>query len=125
STWSKDNKDNEQRSWFWNGFHTYVLLRDAQSVDKVRQKMPDFIKRNIEKGGMYYEDLPLQAITEIYMAPPGSWENGSRGSKSNVYILSIIAVFILLIACFNYVNLATARASRRLKEVGLRKTLGA
>jgi putative ABC transport system permease protein len=48
-----------------------------------------------------------------------------RGSMNNVYILSIIAVFILLIACFNYINLATARASRRLKEVGLRKSLGA
>jgi len=54
-----------------------------------------------------------------------SWENGTRGSMNNVYILSITALFILLIACFNYVNLATARASRRLKEVGLRKSLGA
>ncbi|HEY9047105.1 MAG TPA: ABC transporter permease [Ohtaekwangia sp.] len=125
STWSRNNKDAEDRSWFWNGFHTYILLRDAQSIDKVRAKMPDFIKRNIEKGGMYYEDLPLQPLASIYMAPQRSWENGTRGSMNNVYILSIIAVFILLIACFNYINLATARASRRLKEVGLRKSLGA
>ena len=125
STWSKDNKGGEERGWFWNGFHTYVLLRDAQSITKVREKMPDFINRNIEKGGMYYEDLPLQSLTEIYLAPQRSWENGTRGSMNNIYILSIIAVFILLVACFNYINLATARASRRLKEVGLRKSLGA
>lgn len=125
STWSRNNKDAEDRGWFWNGFHTYVLLHDAQSADKVRAKMKDFLERNIEKGGMYYEDLPLQPLTSIYMAPERSWENGTRGSMSNVYILSIIAVFILLIACFNYINLTTARASRRLKEVGLRKTLGA
>lgn len=125
STWSSNQKDNEDRAWFWNGFHTYVLLRDAESADKVRAKMKDFIARNIEKGGMYYEDLPLQSLTSIYMAPARSWENGTRGSLNNVYILSIIAVFILLIACFNYINLATARASRRLKEVGLRKSLGA
>lgn len=125
STWSRNNKDAEDRQWFWNGFHTYVLLRDAASADKVRAKMKDFLTRNIEKGGMYYEDLPLQSLTSIYMAPPRSWENGTRGSMNNVYILSIIAVFILLIACFNYINLATARASRRLKEVGLRKSLGA
>lgn len=125
STWSRNNKDAEDRSWFWNGFHTYVLLRDAQSADKVRARMKDFLERNVEKGGMYYEDLPLQSLTSIYMAPERSWENGTRGSMSNVYVLSIIAVFILLIACFNYINLTTARASRRLKEVGLRKTLGA
>ena len=87
--------------------------------------MPAFIKRNIEKGGMYYEDLPLQPLTSIYLETPRSWENGKRGSLGNIYILSIIAVFILVIASFNYVTLATARASRRLKEVGLRKVLGA
>lgn len=125
STWSQHNKQGEVDGWFWNGFHTYLLLQDAQSIDKVRAKMKGFIDRNIEKGGMYYEDLPLQPLTSIYMAPPRSWENGTRGSIDNIYILSIIAIFILLIACFNYVNLATARASRRLKEVGLRKSLGA
>lgn len=127
STWSSrpNNKRGEEDGWFWNGFHTYLLLRDAQSIDKVRAKMKDFIDKNIEKGGMYYEDLPLQPLYSIYMATPRSWENGTRGSMNNVYILSIIAVFILLIACFNYINLATARASRRLKEVGLRKALGA
>jgi putative ABC transport system permease protein len=125
STWSRNNKKGEETGWFWNGFHTYVLLRDGHSVEKVRAKMKDFLQRNIEKGGMYYEDLPLQPLTGIYMAQQRSWENGTRGSMNNVYILSIIAVFILLIACFNYINLATARASRRLKEVGLRKSLGA
>ncbi len=125
STWSSKNKQNEMRAWFWNGFHTYVLLRDKQAVTKVRSSMAGFIKRNVEKGGMYYEDLPLQPLTSIYLETPRSWENGKRGSVNNIYILSIIAVFILVIASFNYVNLATARASRRLKEVGLRKVLGA
>jgi putative ABC transport system permease protein len=125
STWSQYNKIGEEEEWFWNGFHTYLLLHDAQSADKVRAKMKEFIDRNIEKGGMFYEDLPLQPLTSIYMAPERSWENGTRGSMSNVYILSFTAVFILLVACFNYINLATARASRRLKEVGLRKSLGA
>jgi putative ABC transport system permease protein len=125
STWSRNNKGGEESGWFWNGFHTYLLLRDAESAGKVRAKMKDFLARNIEKGGMYYEDLPLQSLTSIYLAPERSWENGTRGSINNIYILSIIAVFILIIACFNYINLATARASRRLKEVGLRKSLGA
>jgi len=125
STWSRNNKRGEDNGWFWNGFHTYLLLRDAKAADAIHDKMGGFISKNIEKGGMYYEDLPLQSLTSIYMAPARSWENGTRGSMNNMYILSIIAVFILLIACFNYINLATARASRRLKEVGLRKSLGA
>jgi putative ABC transport system permease protein len=125
STWSRNNKSAEDRAWFWNGFKTYLLLRDPQSAEKIHAKMKDFLERNVEKSGMYYEDLPLQPLASIYMAPQRAWENGSRGSMNNVYILSIIAVFILLIACFNYINLATARASRRLKEVGLRKSLGA
>lgn len=127
STWSRNpnNKRGEEDGWFWNGFHTYLLLRDAQSADNVRAKMKGFIDKNIEKGGMYYEDLPLQPLHSIYLATQRSWENGTRGNMNNIYVLSIIAVFILLIACFNYINLATARASRRLKEVGLRKALGA
>jgi len=125
STWSVHNKRDETSSWFWNGFHTYLLLRDRPAAGNVRHAMAGFIKRHIEKGGMYYEELPLQPLTSIYLATPRSWENGKRGSVDNIYILSIIAVFILVIASFNYVNLATARASRRLKEVGLRKVLGA
>ena len=125
STWSSRNKENEITGWFWNGFHTYVLLKEGTNIQQLRAKMAGFIERNIEKGGMYYEDLPLQPLTSIYLDTPRSWENGKRGSKSNLYILSAIAMFTLLIACFNYVNLSTARATRRLKEVGLRKVLGA
>lgn len=126
STWSARNKEHEGRAWFWNGFHTYLLLHDETQVSAVRAKMKGFIDRNIEKGGMHYEDLPLQALTDIYLKEtPRSWENGKRGNLSNLYILSLIALFILVIASFNYVNLATARASRRFKEVGLRKVLGA
>jgi putative ABC transport system permease protein len=126
TSWSSRNKENESKAWFWNGFHTYLLLHEGEGqIEKVRAQMPAFIKKNIEKGGMYYEDLPLQSLTSIYLESPRSWENGKRGSLNNIYTLSIIAIFILLIACFNYVNLATARASRRLKEVGLRKVLGA
>jgi putative ABC transport system permease protein len=125
-TWSDQVDQPIKNMWFWNGFHTYLLLKEGEGqIEKLREKMPAFITRNIEKGGMYYEDLPLQPLASIYLATPRSWENGKRGSQNNIYTLSVIALFILLIACFNYINLATARASRRLKEVGLRKVLGA
>ena len=126
STWSTQHKEAETKAWYWNGFHTYLLLQKGEGVvNRLRSKMPDFIDKNIEKGGMHYEDLPLQRLTDIYLATPRTWEDGERGSINNIYILSIIALFILLIACFNYINMATARATRRLKEVGIKKVLGA
>lgn len=129
STFTSKNEGREMTQWFNNSYHTYLLLSDKEAVENVRAKMPEFMKTHILEQGNYYkmmyEDLPLQPLTSIYLTTPRSWENGKRGSESNIYILSIVAVFILLIACFNYINLATARASRRLKEVGLRKVLGA
>jgi putative ABC transport system permease protein len=128
-TFSSKNKQAEENAWFWNSFHTYLLLEEGADVNALRAKEPAFIEKYIGKQArefkMAYSDLPLQPLTGIYLEKPRSWENGKRGSKSNLYILSVVAVFILMIASFNYVNMATARASRRLKEVGLRKVLGA
>ncbi len=132
STWTAGtymgvpNKLLEDVGWFINITHTYILLRDENQAASLKAKMKDFIKRNIPRGGLYYEDLPLQPLSHIYLREPiRTFENGSRGSITNVYVLSIIALFVLVTACFNYVNLATARASHRMKEVGMRKVLGA
>lgn len=132
STWTADSMENipnrllEQVGWFMNGIHTYILLRDENQIDGLRAKMKDFITDNITRGGLYYEDLPLQPLTHIYLKEPARlFDSGTRGSLSNVYVLSVIALFVLVTACFNYVNLATARASHRMKEVGMRKVLGA
>lgn len=120
------NKLLEEVGWFMNGIHTYILLKDENQANGVSVKMKEFIKRNIPRGGMYYEDLPLQPLTHIYLREEArTFENGTRGSLSNVRVLSIIALFVLVTACFNYVNLATALASNRIKEVGMRKVLGA
>ncbi|MDN5216881.1 ABC transporter permease [Fulvivirgaceae bacterium BMA12] len=130
ATFSSENKQAEETEWFWNDFYTYLLLQpDDIAVAKLRSNMSNFLTKYIGAkkpgGGMYYNDLPLQPLASIYLEKPRTWENGIRGSKENLYILFVIAVFILLIASFNYVNLATARASRRVKEVGLRKIMGA
>jgi putative ABC transport system permease protein len=132
STWSLGsimgipNKLIEEAGWFMNGIHTYILLRDESQAAGLRAKMKEFIKRNIPRGGLYYEDIPLQPLTHIYLREPArTFENGVRGSLSNVYVLSIIGWFVLVTACFNYVNMATARASHRMKEVGMRKVMGA
>jgi len=126
STMGISHKLLERGGWFMNGIHTYILLRQKSQAAGLSAKMKDFIKDNIPRGSLYYEDLPLQPLTHIYLREPArTFENGTRGSLINIYVLSTIALFVLATACFNYVNMATARASNRMKEVGLRKVLGA
>ena len=104
-------------------------MKEGENYESIRSKSQAYIDKYIGRGAqgssVFYEDFPLQPLTSIYLETPRSFENGPRGSNSNIISLSIVGVFILSIACFNYINLATARASRRLKEVGLRKVLGA
>ncbi|MEM6843097.1 MAG: ABC transporter permease, partial [Bacteroidota bacterium] len=128
-TFSSKNRQLEEAAWFLNGVHTYLLLVDGDNTAaKLRANMSGFITKYMgakeDAFKMYYDDLPLQPLTNIYLEKPRTYENGKRGSISNLYILSSIALFILLIACFNYINLTTAQASRRTKEVSLRKVLG-
>ena len=71
---------------------------------------------------MFYT-LTLEPLKEVYLK--SKRESPDKGNISNVYIFSVIAIFILIIACINFINLTTARASERAKEVGIRKVVGA
>lgn len=122
-----------------NNFHTYVLLRtpeDAQNFDKrfdeVLEKhiMPQLQQfMNIDdvselKDSDNKLEYSLIPITDIHLHSNRAVELGANGSIQYVYIFSAAALFILLIACVNFMNLSTARSSGRAKEVGIRKTLG-
>ncbi len=111
----------------WNGGNqviTYVKLGEKASAGSVSEKFPDFLWRNInEKIAQYgwkYEAY-LQPLKKIHFY----YDESSRTALVNFYTFSAVAVFILLIACINFVNLTTARAARRAKEVGIRKVIGA
>jgi putative ABC transport system permease protein len=69
-------------------------------------------------------DLLFQPLLSIHLTPELVWEAYPHGSKSNVVALTLVMVFLLVFACINYINLATARATERAAEVGIRKTLG-
>ncbi len=111
----------------WGNFGNYTFLKLAKGTDasKLQAKFPAFLKRHISeenrKGGQDYT-LFLKPLKDIYMDPRGGIE---QGSLSNVYIFSFAALFILLIAAINFINLTTARAAERAKEVGVRKVIGA
>jgi putative ABC transport system permease protein len=125
-------KPKEREEWFYvwrnNAMLTYVLLADAARVPGLEARFPAFmakyLSREFKEWGAKM-DLRLQPLTGIYLAESGHFDSVAHGSQSNVYIFSAIALFILVIAAINFMNLASARSAGRAKEVGVRKVLGA
>ncbi len=111
-------------NWYWNPCWTYLLLEEnvnpadleAMFPAFVQDHLPDFIKDDVY--------LKLQALTDIHLTSHLQFEMEPNSSEANIYLFSSIAVFVLLIACINFVNLSTARSMKRAKEVGLRKAAG-
>lgn len=120
--------DRMQR-WTWNQFHTYIKLREGSDANHLEAELKGFAERNAwpvtKPNGGYY--IPhLMPIRKVHLyAYDQQWDIAVRGNIQTIYILSGIAVFILLIAILNFVNLSTARAINRIKEVGVRKVVGA
>lgn len=111
-------------SWYWNPCWTYIVLDEntkpdefvTQFPDFVQKYFPDFIKEDIE--------LQLQPIEDIHLTSKLDYEIAANSDIKNVYIFGLVAVFVLIIAAINFINLSTARANKRAKEVGVRKSLG-
>jgi len=109
--------------WGNNGPSTFVVLTEGSDAHAVTDKIKDFVKvRNKDESNV---TLFLKPFSERYLY--GRYENGKQtgGRIEYVRLFSIIAIFILIIACINFMNLSTARASRKAKEVGIKKSLGA
>ena len=108
--------------WGNNGPSTYVTLHEGSNANEVSEKIKDFVKGKNEESNV---SLFLKPYSERYLY--GRYENGqpAGGRIEYVRLFSIIAVFILLIACINFMNLSTARASGKAKEVGIKKSIGA
>jgi putative ABC transport system permease protein len=111
----------------WDGgnqYITFVLLNENVDAAAVNAKLPALlwnpINEKYAKAGAKLEAY-LQPLSKLHLY----YEDNSASLRSNLYIFTIIAIFILLIACVNFINLTTARASKRAKEVGVRKVLGA
>lgn len=115
-------EQNWLRSWGSNGPRTYVKIREGASADAINKKIIQFIKDRNEGSVV---DLFIYPYQETYLY--GRFDDGvqSGGRIEYVRLFSIIAVFILVIACINFMNLSTAKASRKAKEVGIRKAIGA
>ena len=114
--------------WPNNGLFVYLQLNPAVHPDQLQKQFPAFMDKYL--GKFYREngfkmDLIMKPLNGIYFEGENPFDDVKHGSKKMVYIFMSIAVLILVIACINFMNLATARATDRSKEVGLRKVLGA
>jgi putative ABC transport system permease protein len=114
--------NNLDGNWNWYNFYTYVKLKPGTNVAALTKKLQELYQRNDREGkNIFY----TQRLTDIHLTSHLKWEIEPNSDKLYVYVFTIIAIFILFIAGINYVNLATAKASVRAKEVGVRKVSGA
>ncbi len=127
------------RRWMQHNFYTYVRLHEQADPEALETKFPEFFKRhygpqfqaetgqNLEeflaKEG-YYSSYVLEPLPDIHLNKNITDNLSLKGSSSDLFIFGTIAVFTLLIACINFMNLSTARFAHRSKEVGIRKVLG-
>jgi putative ABC transport system permease protein len=117
------------QSWGWNQFHTYIKLKPGSDAQALEGKLKDFAERHawpVTKPDGGYSIPHLMAVDQIHLhASNQQWDIADRGNAQTVYILSAAAIFILIIAILNFINLSTSRAMNRMKEVGVRKSIGA
>lgn len=124
-------------NWGWNFLYTYVKLqtgvaKNPSKMAALEAKLSQIVEQHAKPAlradspGATESELSyeLQAVTDIHLHSDLQREHQANGSVSTVYTLSAVAVLILLLACINFTNLSTAQASRRAKEVGVRKVLG-
>ncbi len=126
------------RNWGAYSFYTYILLAKNQQPKALEAKFPEMVRRYLApqiEAGMntsFDEHLAagngyryfLQPLIDIHLHSNMGWEIEPNGNIKYVYVFAIMALFILVIACINYMNLATSRSADRSKEIGIRKVLG-
>jgi len=130
------NNYGDPRSWFSHNSFTYIKLKPNASAKELESKFPDFLRKNLgpliqQAIGKSYDEFFsngnsysffLEPLTKIHLGT--LIDENNEGKKSFVYILGLVGILVLLLACINYINLATAMASTRQLEIGVKKTFG-
>ena len=113
-------------SWSGGGYNTYILVKSGTDVKKLEAQLDKMKEQYVktENQGDNYSRFSLFPVADIHLRSNRLQELGRNSSMEYVYIFSAVALFILLIACVNFMNLSTARSANRAREVGVRKVLG-
>jgi putative ABC transport system permease protein len=111
----------------WTSHFTYFLFRPGTDPAKMQKAINDYITKSLlpEQARQWISRFRLQSLNDIHLRSNEKEELEANGDINYVYIFSAIALFVLVLACINYMNLATARAANRAREVGVRKVVGA
>ncbi len=131
-------KDAKSDSWMGSNFFTYILLKPGADYKNLESKLPGMVEKYMgpqiqQNMGISLKQFRtkgnelgfvLQPLTSIHLYSHSNFELSPSGDASYVYIFGGIAVFMLLVACINFINLSTASASKRAKEIGVRKVIG-
>ena len=131
-------KDANSDSWMDGGYHTYLLLRPGTDITKIEARFPDLVAKYMgpqiqQRMGLTLQQFrtkgnslgfALQPLTDIHLHSATNNEFEPGGNAGYVYIFGGVALFMLVVACINFINLSTASASKRAKEVGVRKVAG-
>jgi putative ABC transport system permease protein len=118
-----EGKEGRVENWGSQNYITYVQLAEGARAEKVQALLPGIIKKY--RGEKFENTYYLDPLTRIHLHSNINLDLEANSNISIVYLMSAIALVILLIACFNYMNLSTARSVLRSKEVGIRKVVGA
>jgi len=137
SWWRTGQERNEPTGWLGYGVYTYMQLRPGFPEAEIEAKFPAMLSRyageqlsnagrnweeHLAAGNQYiYDAMPVR---DIHLTSHTNWELSPPGDARAVFLFSGVALFILLVACVNYMNLSTARSETRAKEIGMRKVLG-
>ena len=119
---------NKVDEWGWRTAHSYIVLREGSDPAELEAKLPAFVEKHL---GNRYESgeasltYRLQPVTDIHLHSRLERELTPNSDIRYIYLFTAIAVFIIVIACINFMNLATARSAGRAREIGLRKVFGA
>jgi putative ABC transport system permease protein len=119
-------KARDENGWnsIWSDEQCYVKLKDSNSAAAIASRMPAFVEKYLGKNNFEKQTWTLQPLTEMHFDERYSTFSYSTAPKEMLIALGIVAAFLIITACINFINLATAEAIKRSKEVGIRKTLG-
>ena len=119
-------KEIEEHGWnsIWSDEHCYFLLKEGESISDVESRMVNFTKKHNSERNFDNTQFLIQPLSQLHFDERYGNYNYSTVSDGNLLALGLIAVFLIVTACINFINLATAEAIKRSKEVGIRKTLG-
>lgn len=125
-SYSTIKSEKDQAGWYsiWSDEHVYFLLREGVSIEQVESRFPEFYKKYRGEDNPDHVAFHAQPLASIHHDSKYGNYSYSTISNSQILVLKVIGVLLIITACINFVNLVTAEAIKRSKEVGIRKTLG-